>query len=122
MAATIVCECGYEGPGTEVGEGLVCPACYEPAEKVRRWQIPCPSGHVHMVQENWLGRQMICPKCNEPFVPGVADSLEKRQEQQQRQEREDAKIAKQWLTLSIVAASLFVLLLIGLLVMSGLSR
>ena len=122
MAKKVVCECGYEGPGTESGGGLICPGCYAEVTEVRRWQIPCPSGHVYRVQENWLGRQMICPKCNEPFVPAVADSLEKRQEREERQAREMDKLAKKWLTISIVAAVLFVLLLIGLTVMSSLSR
>ncbi|MDA0255172.1 MAG: hypothetical protein O3C39_05900 [Planctomycetota bacterium] len=122
MATRIVCTCGFEGNATDTGDGLICPACYEAATAVRRWQIACPTGHVHTVRENWLGRQMICPKCNEPFVPEVANSLEKRREQEQRQEREDAKLARKWLTISVVAAVLFVLLLIGLTVMSSRGR
>ena len=122
MAASISCACGYEGPGTAAGDGLICPVCYVSAAALRQWRIPCPAGHVFEVQENWLGRQMICPKCNEPFVPELAGSLESREEARQRQEQDEARLARRWLAIAVGAGVLFVLLLVALAVMSVLRR
>jgi hypothetical protein len=69
-----------------------------------------------------MGRQMVCPKCNEPFVLKLTDSLEKREERRRREEREEAKFAKRWLTRAIWAAALFALLVVGMIVASVMPR
>jgi hypothetical protein len=125
MSERISCACGYSGPGRAEGDLLVCPLCGElapVAEVERLWRIPCPQGHVFNAPESWMGRQMVCPKCNEPFVLKLTDSLEKREERRRRQEREETKFAKRWLTRAIWAAALFALLLVGMIVASVMPR
>jgi uncharacterized protein YbaR (Trm112 family) len=122
MSESISCSCGYSGPGRAEGPVVVCPLCGEPAGQVvteqKKWRIPCPNGHVSKVPEALIGKRLVCPKCNEAFVPTISDSLEKREEARRRQEREEAKFAKKWLTIAIWAAALFGLLLVSLIVMS----
>jgi hypothetical protein len=122
MAGTISCSCGYSGPGRDEGPVVVCPLCGEPAGQAaaesKQWRIPCPNGHVFKVAEDWIGKRLVCPKCNEPFVPKLSDSLEKREEERRRQEREEAKFAKKWLTIAIWAAALFGLLIVSMIVLS----
>ena len=65
-----------------------------------------------------MGRQMICPQCNEPFVPKLSDSLEERAEQRRQEEAAEAKLAKAWLTWAIWAAVLVVGFLSSLVVLS----
>jgi hypothetical protein len=125
MSERISCACGYSGPGRAEGDLLVCPLCGElapVAEAERLWRIPCPQGHVFKAPESWMGRQMVCPKCNEPFVLKLTDSLEKREERRRRQEEEERKFAKRWLTRAIWAAALFVLMLVSMIVMSVMPR
>ena len=65
-----------------------------------------------------MGRRMICPQCNEPFVPKLSDSLEERAEQRRREKAAEAKFAKVWLTRGIWAAVLVVGFLVSLVVLS----
>lgn len=121
MVETISCTCGYSGPGGREEGRAVCPLCRQPVEEQvaeKRWRIPCPNGHVFKAPESWMGRQMICPKCNEPFVLQLTDSLEKREERRRRQEAAEEKFAKTWLTRAIWAAVLVVGFLATLVVMS----
>jgi hypothetical protein len=121
MSESISCSCGYSGPGRPEGPVVVCPLCGavgQPAAEQKTWRIPCPNGHVSKVPDDWIGKQLVCPKCNEPFVPKLSDSLEKREEARRRQEREEEKFAKKWLTIAIWAAALFGLLVVSLIVMS----
>ncbi len=125
MVATISCSCGYSGPGQPGSKGLVCPLCGEPAvaapeEKI--WRVPCPKGHVFRAPESWMGKSMVCPKCNEQFTLQISDSLEKKEELRRRQEQADAKFAKTWLNRAIAAAVLFGLLIIAMVVMSVIRR
>lgn len=88
------------------GDLEVCPVCQSPLAKPaeeKRWRIPCPNGHLFLAPDSWMGRQMICPKCNEPFTLNLSDSIEKREERQKRQEELEIKIAKAWLTRAIWA-------------------
>jgi RNA polymerase subunit RPABC4/transcription elongation factor Spt4 len=83
-----------------------CPLCQEPLGKPsleKQWRIPCPNGHVFRAPDSWMGRQMVCPMCNEPFVLKLTDSLEKIEERRLRQDEADAKLAKAWLARSIWA-------------------
>jgi len=121
MDRSISCTCGYSGPVRRESGRNVCPLCRQPALEPaaeKQWRIPCPNGHVFKTPESWIGRQMICPKCNEPFVLKLADSLEKRQERRRRQEAEEAKFAQTWLTRAIWAAVLVVGFLVSLIVLS----
>ena len=120
MSEPISCSCGYRGPGRAEAAGIVCPLCGEQAATGdrKKWRIPCPNGHVFNVVEEWIGKQLVCPKCNAPFVPWISDSYEKREEARRRQEREETKFARRWLTRSIWAAVLFGLMMISLLVVS----
>jgi hypothetical protein len=52
------------------------------------------------------------------FILQVSDSLERKEELRKRQEQEEAKFAKIWLQRAIVAAVLFGLLLVAMIVMS----
>ena len=89
----------------------VCPQCGglagDTGEDV--YHIPCPQGHVFRVREDRLGREMVCPKCNEPFVAQATASLEYRREQQRRQNLADERVARAWLRGAIVAGVLVVL-------------
>ena len=121
MAAKIKCSCGYSGPGLAGAEGLKCPLCGEQAAAApeeKTWRVPCPKGHVFRTPESWMGREMVCPDCNEMFILQVSDSLEKQEELRKRQELEEAKFAQMWLQRAIWAAVLFGLLLVAMIVMS----
>jgi hypothetical protein len=125
MSEQVRCSCGYSGPGRAEGTQLVCPLCGErapPREAEVTWRIPCPRGHVFKAPESWMGRQMVCPKCSEPFVLELADSLERREERRRREEEQEAKFAKRWLTRAIWAAALFALLLVSMIVTSVMPR
>jgi hypothetical protein len=121
MASKIACSCGYSGPAGNDGDTVICPLCREPATarvEEKRWRIPCPKGHVFLAPESWMGRQMICPRCNEPFVLASGDSLEKREERRRRQEREEQKFATRWLQRAIWAAIIGVAFIASLVVLS----
>ena len=99
----------------------VCPLCQEPLEKKdqeRRWRIPCPNGHVFKAPESWMGRPMVCPKCNEQFVLSLYDSLEKREERRLLQEDRDAKHAKRWLNSAIWALCITIVFIASLVIFS----
>ena len=115
----ICATCGQPGPASAPA-CLLCGAALADAEK--RWSIPCPKGHVFKVAESWIGRQLVCPRCNETFPAQVADSLEHREQERQRQEEAEAKFARRWLTLAIWAAVACGLFLVALVVMSALRR
>lgn len=107
--------CGQPGPAA----ATACLLCGTPfAAEEQRWRIPCPNGHVFKVAESWIGRGMVCPTCNEPFVPQVADSLEQRDEHQRQQQEAEADFARRWLIRAIWAAAVCGLLLAALVVMS----
>lgn len=120
MSDTIACPCGYSGPAELEGLKPVCPLCGQSAQvaEVKRWRIPCPNGHVFKASEEWMGKPLVCPKCNEPFVPRICDSLEEKEKQRRRQEQAEQKLAKTWLNRAIAAAVLFVALIVGLIAMS----
>ncbi|MBM4020876.1 MAG: hypothetical protein FJ284_01275 [Planctomycetes bacterium] len=125
MIQEIACSCGYSGPGRADGPTTVCPLCGETAQPVAEakvWQIPCPNGHVSRVPNDCIGRRLICPKCNDAFLPRVADSIEKRKEERRRQEREEAKFAKIWLTRALLATGLFLVMLVALILTSVMQR
>ena len=119
MSGNIACSCGYRGPGVTEGVATVCPICRTPAaSEGRTYRIPCPNGHVFKVSEDWLGREMICTKCNEPFVPQATHSLEYRKEQQRRQAAADAKQADIWIKRAIAAGVIVGLSFIAMIVAS----
>ena len=90
-------------------------------DQPRTYRIPCPKGHVHEVQEDWLGREFVCsvPGCNASFVLHAAQSLEFRREQRRRQEEADARKARIWLTRAVVAAVLIGLLFVAMIVIAA---
>ena len=92
-----------------------------PDDPPRTYHIPCPRGHVHEVQEDWLGREFVCsvPGCNAGFVLQAAQSVEFRREQRRRQEEADARKARAWLTRAIVAAVLIGLLFVAMIVIAA---
>ncbi|MFM8735325.1 MAG: hypothetical protein ACKOC8_09045 [Pirellulales bacterium] len=119
MSGNIACSCGYRGPGITEGASLVCPICRAPAaSEARTYRIPCPNGHVFKVPESWLGREMICTTCNEPFVPQAIHDLEYRKEQERRQAAADAKQAQIWLRRAIAAGVIVALSFIAMIVAS----
>ncbi|NBW86476.1 MAG: hypothetical protein EBR23_06525 [Planctomycetia bacterium] len=87
----------------------------------RTYHIPCPKGHVHEVQEDWVGREFVCsvPGCNASFVLQAAHSVEFRREQRRRQEEADDRKARIWLTRAIVAAVLIGLLFVAMIVIAA---
>lgn len=87
----------------------------------RTYRIPCPKGHVHEVQEGWLGREFVCsvPGCNATFVLQASQSVEFRREQRLRQEAADERKARIWLTRAIVAAVLIGLLFLAMIVIAA---
>jgi hypothetical protein len=90
-------------------------------DQARTYHIPCPKGHVHEVQESWLGREFVCsvPGCNASFVLQAAQSVEFRREQRRRQEEADARKARVWLTRAVVAAVLIGLLFVAMIVIAA---
>jgi hypothetical protein len=105
-------------------EDEVCPLCQEPIERQdeeRRWRIPCPNGHLFTAPDSWLGREMVCPKCNEQFTLSLFNSLEKREERRLVQEARDAKAAKRWLN-SAIWALIFTIFFISSLVIFSQAR
>jgi hypothetical protein len=99
----------------------VCPICRTPAavaEPVIAYHIPCPNGHVVKVQEEWIGREMVCPKCSAAFVLQVTQSREYQQELRRRQDIADEKQAKVWITRAIVAGVIVGLSFIAMVVAS----
>ncbi|MCE9629304.1 MAG: hypothetical protein K8S94_01100 [Planctomycetia bacterium] len=119
MSGNVACSCGYRGPGIADGLSVVCPICRTPAAAVERaYRIPCPNGHVLKARDEWLGREMVCPTCNEPFVLRATDSLEYRKEQKLRQDAADARQAQVWLKRAIFAGVIVVLSFVVMVVLS----
>jgi len=81
--------------------------------------IACPSGHELETPREMLGQQAMCPFCQAQFLLRFEDSVEYRQRLAQREEYEEAKKAKKWLQLAIVAAVGVVAGLIALMVLSS---
>jgi hypothetical protein len=119
MSGNVACGCGYRGPGVADGTATVCPICRTAAAAdATVYHVPCPNGHVLKVREDWLGREMICPTCNAPFVLQATQSLEYRKEEQRRQDEREARQAAVWLNRAIVAGVLIVLSFIAMAVAS----
>jgi hypothetical protein len=120
MSGFVACSCGYRGPGVEEGVGTVCPQCGSSAGESDGvvYHIPCPKGHVFRAREDWLGREMVCPKCNSPFLIQATSSLEYRREQKRRQDAIDERAAKAWLTRAIVAGVVVLLSFVAMIIAS----
>lgn len=122
MSGNVTCGCGYRGPAVIEAGAPVCPICRTPsvaaAVGTPAYHIPCPKGHVVKAREDWLGREMVCPKCNETFVLQATRSLEYQKEQKRRQDAADAKQAKVWITRAIVAGVLVLLSFVAMIVAS----
>jgi uncharacterized protein YbaR (Trm112 family) len=121
MSENVSCACGYRGPAVVEAGSSVCPICRTPAAVVGEstaYHIPCPNGHVVKAREEWLGREMVCPKCSAAFVLQATQSLEYQQELQRRQDIADEKQATIWITRAIVAGVLVVLSFVAMVVAS----
>jgi transcription initiation factor IIE alpha subunit len=109
------------------GSVATCPLCGHDLAAARAaaakvWRIPCPNGHLFTIENAWLGRQLICPTCNAPFVAEAADSLEMRDEQQRRLAQQEEAFARTWLKRSIWVGVIGGLVLVGLIVSSLMRR
>lgn len=89
-----------------------------PQEGRDRFHVPCPGGHVHPAREAWIGRRMICPECDAPFVVRRTDSLEYRARERRSREEAEARRAGIWLGRAVAAAVLVLSGLVGLVVAS----
>ena len=119
MSGNVACSCGYQGPGVQEGTTVVCPICRTPAAASEKtYRIPCPRGHVLTARDEWLGREMVCPQCNEPFVLRATDSLEYRKAQKQRQEETDARQSQVWLHRAVIAGVIVILSFVVMVVLS----
>ncbi len=119
MSGNVACPCGYRGPGVAEGLAVLCPICRTPAATVERsYRIPCPKGHVLKVRDEWLGREMVCPTCNRPFMLRATNSLEYRKEQKMRQDAAEARRAQTWLKWAIAAGVIVALLFVAMVVIS----
>jgi hypothetical protein len=122
MSGNVSCACGYRGPAVIESGSTVCPICRTPAadaaQTAATYHIPCPNGHVVRAREEWLGREMICPKCNAAFVLQATQSREYLQELKRRQDIVDEKQARIWIVRAIVAGVLIVLSFIAMVVAS----
>jgi hypothetical protein len=70
--------------------------------------IPCPNGHVLDVPLDMIGAKAMCPHCRAPFRLRREKSLEFLREQ----ELIDAKRARFWFKLAVIAAGVVVVVLI----------
>ncbi|MFM8827637.1 MAG: hypothetical protein ACKOFT_11230 [Actinomycetota bacterium] len=86
------------------------------ARKVYR--IPCPNNHILKAKESMLGKQVVCPECNEFFVLELRNSLEQRKEDARRRAEREEELAKLWLKRAIWAAAIIVLSFIVMVVLS----
>ena len=82
------------------------------------FQIPCPNNHLITVKQEMLGKQVVCPRCNEFFVLQAADSVEFRSKQNRRQVYEDEKLARAWIQRAIIATVLVILSFIVMIILS----
>ena len=119
MVASITCICGYRGPGVPENGGVVCPICRTPvAAREETLHIPCPRGHVLKVTAGMLGQRVVCPKCNEFFVLAAEASVERRREMERQGHEQDARRARLWLARALWAATIVLVLLVTLVVIS----
>lgn len=120
MSEFVACSCGYRGPGVEEGVATVCPRCGAAAGDTDTvvYHIPCPKGHVFRAREEWLGREMVCPKCNSSFLVQATSSLEYLREQKRRQDAIDDRAARVWLNWAIAAGVLVLLSFVAMVVAS----
>lgn len=82
------------------------------------FQIPCPNGHLITVKQEMLGKQVVCPRCNEFFVLQASDSVEFRSKQTRQQSYANEKFAREWIQRAIIATVLVVLSFIVMIVLS----
>lgn len=137
MTSSIACVCGYRGPAVDGGGVAVCPICRAEASNVgtppvaapslpdelparaavvpraadgrKVYHIPCPKGHVLTAREEMLGRQVVCPECNEFFMLLAESSREHQQALEHRRRQAEAVAAARWLRRAIWAAVFVVL-------------
>lgn len=91
-------------------------AAKQAAPKVYR--IPCPNNHILKAKESMLGKQVVCPECNEFFVLELRNSLEQRKEDARRRVEREEELAKLWLKRAIWAVAIIVLSFIVMVVLS----
>jgi anti-sigma-K factor RskA len=65
-----------------------------------------------------LGKQVVCPECNEFFVLELRNSLEQRKEDARRRAEREEELAKLWLKRAIWAAAIIVLSFVVMVVLS----
>lgn len=82
------------------------------------YRIPCPNNHILKAKESMLGKQVVCPECNEFFVLELRNSLEQRKEDARRRAEREEQLAKLWLKRAIWAAAIIVLSFIVMVVLS----
>ncbi len=81
--------------------------------------IPCPNGHVLDTPEEMLEQEVLCPQCGVQFRLRSKDSLESKQKKKEQEELRSLKAGNAWLTYAIVAATLVLLLVFGLIIMKA---
>jgi hypothetical protein len=82
------------------------------------YRIPCPNNHILKAKESMLGKQVVCPECNEFFVLELRNSLEQRKEDARRRAEREEELAKLWLKRAIWAVAIIVLSFIVMVVLS----
>lgn len=82
------------------------------------YRIPCPNNHILKAKESMLGKQVVCPDCNEFFVLELRNSLEQRKEDERRKAEREEELAKVWLKRAIWAVAIIVLSFIVMIVLS----
>lgn len=118
MAKLQACPHCYQPVDAELEACPVCQGILTKVSEEKQWRIPCPNGHLFRAPDSWMGRNMVCPKCNEQFALYASDSIEKLEERRLRQEAAEAKIAKVWLARSIWALILCVGFIASLVMLS----
>jgi glutaredoxin len=84
----------------------------EAAEKLLH--IPCPKGHILDTPLDMLGEDVLCPHCETQFRLLERNSVEFQRKNELEERRKEARANKFWLNFAIIAAVVFVL---GLLIM-----
>ena len=104
---------GSGGPATPAVDPMAPPP---PPELLH---IPCPAGHILDTPLDMLDQEVLCPKCGVQFRLREKDSVEFKQKKAEQEEVRMAKLGKAWLTYSIVAVVLVMLLLVGLILLQA---